>query len=225
MPLNIITNDITKMQVDAIVNTANTELLMGGGLCGAIFNAAGPARLEAACGKLAPIRTGEAVATEGFDLPVKYIIHTAGPIYRGGNHGEEALLRSSYINSLELAKNLNCVSVAFPLISSGIYAYPKDEALGVATSVIGDWLANNDMDITLVMFDKAAFKLSLELRGNVQSFIDENYDGGRGMALRKMLTPSMALPSMPPPSMPPSMPSPTSLAFKQTSDMHGADYA
>ena len=108
MPFTIIRNDITKMEVDTIVNAANTRLLMGGGVCGAIFKAAGEAELQSACQKLSPIKTGEAVITPGFRLPAKYIIHTAGPIYRDGNQGEEELLRSCYINSLQLALENKC---------------------------------------------------------------------------------------------------------------------
>jgi len=165
------------MKVDAIVNAANTDLLMGGGVCGAIFNAAGPKKLSDACMKLAPIRTGEAVITKGFSLAAKHVIHAVGPVYRDGNSGEEALLRACYVNSLELAKSHGCESVAFPLISSGIYGYPKDEALSVATGTIGAWLGGNDadIDVSLVVFDKTAFKLSQELQGEVQSFIDENF--------------------------------------------------
>ena len=130
------------MNVDAIVNAANTKLQEGGGVCGAIFNAAGAERLQAVCNNHAPIQTGDAVITSGFALPAKYIIHTAGPLYRDGNHGEESLLRSCYINSLDLAKKYECKSIAFPLISSGIYGYPKDEALNVATNAINEWLSN-----------------------------------------------------------------------------------
>jgi len=163
------------MKVDAIVNAANTRLQMGAGVCGAIFNAAGAAQLQAACERLSPILTGDVVVTEGFSLPSKYIIHAAGPVYRDGQSGEEALLRSCYVDSLDLAKELSCDSIAFPLISSGIYGYPKDEALCVATGSIGGWLAENDMDVFLVVFDKSAFMLSKDLQGDVQSFIDENY--------------------------------------------------
>src|SRR5690554_6570224 len=112
MPFNIVRNDITRMKVDAIVNAANTELLMGGGVCGAIYRAAGEAELKSACDKLAPIRTGEAVITPGFWLPAKYIIHTAGPVYRDGKQGEEELLRSCYINSLKRALENRCKSIA-----------------------------------------------------------------------------------------------------------------
>ena len=153
MPISIIRNDITKLKVDAIVNAANTNLQMGGGVCGAIFDAAGADRLQAACNNLAPIQAGEAVITQGYALPAKYIIHTAGPVYRDGNHGEEALLYSCYTNALDLAKEYGCKSVAFPLFSSGIYDYPKDQAQAVAERAIGQWLLENDMDVSLVLFD------------------------------------------------------------------------
>lgn len=159
MPFTLIQNDITKMEADAIVNAANTELKMGGGVCGAIFKAAGAAEMQAACDKLAPIKTGEAVITPGFRLPAKYVIHTAGPIYKDGKHGEEALLRSCYINSLKCAVENGCESVAFPLISSGIYGYPKEEALRAAASAIQDFLADHDLLVSLVMLDKTAFEV------------------------------------------------------------------
>ena len=175
MPFEIIRNDITKLKADAIVNAANTSLLAGSGVCGAIFAAAGADRLQKACNSLSPIKTGDAVITKGFDLPVKYIIHTAGPVYQDGNQNEEALLRSCYTNALDLAKNHKCESAAFPLISSGIYGYPKEAALSVATNAIKEWLMNNDMHVSLVVFDKTAFSLSKELLGEVKAFIDENY--------------------------------------------------
>jgi O-acetyl-ADP-ribose deacetylase (regulator of RNase III) len=153
MPFAIIKNDITKVKADAIVNAANTALQMGGGVCGAIFRAAGPEKLQKACDALAPIATGGAVITEGFGLPAKYVIHTAGPIYRDGKQGEEALLRSCYKNSLELALKHGCESIAFPLISSGIYGYPKADALRVATEAITGFLEGHDMDVFLVVFD------------------------------------------------------------------------
>lgn len=154
MPFKIIHGDITKIKADAIVNAANTALQMGGGVCGAIFSAAGAERLQAVCDEFAPIRTGEAVITRGFALPAKYIIHTAGPVYRGGQFGEEALLRDCYVNSLGLAKKYNCESVAFPLISSGIYGYPADGAMAVAEKAVNDWLAENEMDVSLVLYGK-----------------------------------------------------------------------
>lgn len=177
MSFIIIRQDITKMNVDAIVNAANTGLRAGGGVCGAIFKAAGAAELQAACDKLAPIRTGEAVITPGFGLPAKYVIHTAGPIYRDGRQGEEKLLRACYQNSLKRAVEHDCESVAFPLISSGIYGYPKAEALRVATEAIRDFLDGTDheLKVSLAVFDKAAFAASRELLGEVRSFISENY--------------------------------------------------
>jgi O-acetyl-ADP-ribose deacetylase (regulator of RNase III) len=165
MPFTIIRNDITKMQVDAIVNAANTGLAQGGGVCGAIFKAAGARELQAACDKLAPIKTGEAVITPGFALPAKYVIHAAGPVYRGGGHGEEELLRAAYTNSLKRAVENNCESIAFPLISSGIYGYPKDEALRVAASAIRDFIGEHDIDVSLVVFDNATFTAGRELLG------------------------------------------------------------
>jgi len=175
MPFKIIRNDITTLRVDAIVNAANTSLQMGGGVCGAIFNAAGADRLQAECDNLAPIKTGEAVVTQGFNLPAKYIIHTAGPVYRGGNQGEETLLRSCYICSLELALKFDCESIAFPLISSGIYGYPKADALRVATTAIRDFISEHDIDVSLVVFDKEALAVGEELLGAVESYIDEHY--------------------------------------------------
>ena len=175
MPFTIVRQDITKMKVDAIVNAANTSLQMGGGVCGAIFKAAGEYNLQTACNKLVPVQTGEAVITPGFQLAAKYIIHTAGPVYSDGKHGEEELLRSCYTNSLKLAMENGCTSVAFPLISSGIYGYPKVEALEVATAAIREFLNTYDMDVSLVVFDKAAFEVSEKLLGEVASYINEKY--------------------------------------------------
>lgn len=160
MPFTIVRKDITKMEVDAIVNAANTELLMGGGVCGAIFKAAGASKLQEACDKLSPIKTGEAVITPGFKLPAKYVIHTAGPVYNR-QHKEKCaeLLRAAYTNSLKLAAENNCRSIAFPLISSGIYGYPKAEALEVATAAITDFITKNgsdnagEMNVYLAVFD------------------------------------------------------------------------
>jgi O-acetyl-ADP-ribose deacetylase (regulator of RNase III) len=153
MPFTIVHQDITTMRVDAIVNAANTDLLMGGGVCGAIFRAAGAHKLQAACDKLAPIQTGDAVITPGFELPAKYVIHTAGPVYHlYSKEQSETYLRSCYTNSLSLAAENGCVSVAFPLISSGIYGYPKDEALAVASSAITEWPGIADTDVYLAVF-------------------------------------------------------------------------
>ncbi|TWT07874.1 macro domain-containing protein [Planococcus sp. CPCC 101016] len=152
MPIEIIRNDITKVEVDALVNAANSQLQMGGGVCGAIFRAAGAEDLQEACDELGFCPIGEAVFTDSFRLPSKYIIHTVGPIWRGGSHGEENLLRSCYRNSLEVAKSLDCASVAFPLISAGIYGYPKDRALEVAVAEIEAFLKENEMQVYMVLF-------------------------------------------------------------------------
>ena len=146
MPFTIVQGDITKQKVDAIVNAANVHLLHGGGVCGAIFDAAGPRELQEACDRLAPIETGEAVITPGFALAAGHIVHTAGPVYRGGGHGEEGQLRACYMNSLDVAFANGCGSIAFPLISSGIFGYPKDEALAVATGAITEWLFSAGTD-------------------------------------------------------------------------------
>ena len=175
MPFEIVRNDITKMKVDAIVNAANTALRMGGGVCGAIFQAAGAHELQQECDAIGGCATGQAVITKGYALPARYIIHTAGPVWRGGGHGEAELLRSCYLNSLQLAQDYHCESIAFPLISSGIYGYPKAEALKIATTAIGDFLSRSDMDVYLVVFDKTTFALSEGLIGAVRSYIDEHY--------------------------------------------------
>lgn len=176
MPFSIVRQDITKMKADAIVNAANTALQMGGGVCGAIFKAAGAEKLQQACDKVSPIKTGEAAITPGFQLPAKYVIHAAGPVYNSKNKEKCAtLLRSAYTNSLALALENKCESIAFPLISSGIYGYPKDEALREATTAITVFLAEHEMDVYLAVFDKASFIVSKELMGEVESYIDEHY--------------------------------------------------
>ena len=153
MPFKIINADITKVSADAIVNAANTELQMGGGVCGAIYKAARVEEMREACAGLAPIKTGEAAITPGFGLPAKYVIHTAGPVYRDGKSGEEAALRNCYINSLKLAAENNCKSVVFPLISSGIYGYPKNEARRAAEEAIEDFLrTHGNIEVTLALW-------------------------------------------------------------------------
>ncbi|MGV3465954.1 MAG: macro domain-containing protein [Heyndrickxia sp.] len=175
MPLELIRQDITKMQVDGIVNAANTALQMGGGVCGAIFHAAGVSELQKACDKIGECKVGEAVITDGFRLDAKYIIHTPGPIWQGGGNQEADLLKASYINSLKLAKEYKCDSIAFPLISTGIYGYPKEEALQIAISTISSFLLENDMLVYLVVFDKKSFGISNKLFASIHEYIDEHY--------------------------------------------------
>jgi O-acetyl-ADP-ribose deacetylase len=175
MPMEIIRNDITKMDVDAIVNASNTELKMGGGVSGAIFAAAGVEALKAECESIGGCRVGEAVITSGCGLPAKFIIHTAGPIWRGGDCREEELLRSCYRNALSLAVENGCKSIAFPLIASGIYGYPKDRALKGAVAAVSEFLTDHEMKVYLVVYDSAAFALSEKLFSSVEKYIDDNY--------------------------------------------------
>jgi len=152
--LRIIRGDITEIYADAIVNAANSNLVIGGGVCGAIFKAAGERQLQTACEKYAPIHVGNAVITPGFALPAKYVIHAVGPAYQHKYKEEcERDLRLTYINSLNLALENGCESVAFPLISSGIYGYPKAEALQVAIDAILNFIANHDINVYLILFE------------------------------------------------------------------------
>lgn len=155
MGFHLVQEDITEMDVEAIVNAANTDLLPGGGVCGAIFSSAGYDKLSKACEKIGHVDTGKAVLTPGFNLKAKYIIHTAGPMYIDGRHNEKELLESCYKEALKLAVENNITSLAFPLISAGIYGYPKEEAYDIALQTIKNFLDENEMEVYLTLLDKS----------------------------------------------------------------------
>ncbi len=175
MAFQIIRNDITKVSADAIVNTANPDPGYAGGTDFAIYTAAGADELLKERKKIGNIETGQAAYTPAFALDAKYIIHTVGPAWTDGQHGEKEAVRSCYENSLYLAKELGCESIAFPLIATGIYGFPKADALQIAVAVFSEFLAKEDMQITLVVFDEDSFVLSGKIFSDVDAFIDENY--------------------------------------------------
>ena len=174
MPFQIIRNDITKVKADAIVNTANPKPRIGRGTDSAIYAAAGEEQLMAAREKIGDIYPGQAVHTDAFALNAKYIIHTVGPAWIDGAHGERNILRSCYENSLALAADLSCKSIAFPLIATGTYGFPKDEALHIALSEIQRFLLTHEMKVTIVVFDRKALELSEGLVGGIEQFIDDH---------------------------------------------------
>lgn len=174
MPFQIIRNDITKVKADAIVNTANPKPRIGRGTDSAIYAAASEQQLLEERKKIGEIAPGQAASTDAFNLDAKYIIHTVGPAWVDGVHGERDILRSCYEKSLELAAELKCKSIAFPLIASGVYGFPKDEALNIALSEIGKFLLTHEMKVVLVVFDRKALELSEQLVGGIEQYIDEH---------------------------------------------------
>ena len=174
MPLQIIREDITRMRVDAIVNTTNEEMVGYSGVDLAVHTVAGE-ELDAECRELAPLGLGQAKISGAYKLPCKYVIHTSGPVWRGGLVGESIILRSCYIESLKLAVKHKCRSVAFPLISSGVYCYPKDQVLKFAIQTITEFLFDHELTVYLCVFDKESYTFSQKLFNDIQAFIDDEY--------------------------------------------------
>ncbi len=193
MPLQIVRNDITRMRVDAIVNAADETLLGADGFSvdAAIHRAAGRELLRE-CAALGGCAPGDAKLTRGYRLPCKYIIHTVGPHWVDGRHGEQNILASCYRSSLALARGRHCRSVAFPLIASGVYGYPKDQALRLAIETIRAFLLENEMLVYLVVFDRAAYQISEALFSDITAYIDDRYADAR--AVRR--EPRMRMPSL-----------------------------
>ncbi len=158
MSFSLVPGDITRQETDVIVNAANSALMMGGGVCGSIFRAAGVKQMQKACNGLAPVQTGDIALTEAFALPCKAVIHAVGPVWRGGNQGERELLSACYTKSLESCVHLGFTSIAFPLISSGIYGYPPEKAYTVARSAIETFLLTRDLDVYLVIYGEEMYR-------------------------------------------------------------------
>lgn len=175
MPFLMIRDDIVKVQADAVVNPANEELREGSGTSRAVYLAAGEEKLEKACRKIGSCAPGRAVITRGFDLPAKYVIHAVGPLWMGGDHGEEKLLYSAYRESLMLARKHHLKSIAFPLLSAGNYHYPKEQALKTAIRAIGDFLMEHEMLVYLVLYDRSAVSISRKLSASIDEYIDDHY--------------------------------------------------
>lgn len=167
--IKTVKGDITTQRVDAIVNAANERLLQGGGVCGAIFAAAGARKLQKACDAIGYCATGDAVITEGFELPASYIIHTVGPVWHGGESGEEAKLASCYTRSLEIAETKGLKTVAFPSISTGIFGYPVEKAAKTAVKAVKDYVKDKDMEVLWVLFDEDTKKVYDEVLGEIES--------------------------------------------------------
>lgn len=176
MPFSIVRNDIARVHADVLVNAANTRLAEGGGVCGALFAAAGREQMRAACDAIGGCPTGSAVVTPAFNLPARWCVHAVGPIWRGGRHGEEAALRSCYQSMFARVAELGARSVAYPLISAGIYGYPAGAALAVARDETRAFLAErDDIEVTLVVFDRSTVRLGSALEQEIREYIDDEY--------------------------------------------------
>lgn len=205
MPFQIIRHDITQVVADAIVNTANPQPRVGSGTDSAIYKAAGQVQLLAARQAIGPLAPGEVAATPAFALSARYILHTVGPVWQDGAHGESDILRACYSRTLALAADLECESIAFPLIASGVYGFPKEAALDIALSEIGKFLLSHDLHILLVVFDRRAVVLSQAIVGAIDVYIDEHqaaalhaeeYRGDEGETLRRRLQNVSVRPSL-----------------------------
>lgn len=195
MPYQLIRNDITKMRVDAIVNPTDSGYSGRGGTDAQIHRAAGLG-LRRACDALPPLEDGAVAVTGAYDLPCRYVIHTVGPVWRGGNHHERETLIACYRNALYAAADRQCASIAFPLIAAGTFSYPKDRVLRVALETIGEFLMTHDMTVYVVVFDKESYSISKKLQADIDSFIDENYIATRSLFDDSAVLSSRALPTV-----------------------------
>lgn len=213
MPFSIVRNDIARVNADVLVNAANERLAAGGGVCGAIFDGAGASEMAAACAQIGRCPTGSAVTTPGFDLPCRWVVHAVGPIWRGGTHGERELLRSCYRSVFAEVERLRAASVAFPLISAGIFGYPVREALDVARAEASAFLDGHpDMEVTLVVFTRDVVAQGVALLGELREYVDDAYVDGsphlrdRSAELRELCAPEAYPTAAPAPTPTPSAP-------------------
>lgn len=205
MPFLLMRNDITRVAADAIVNPANTRLREGSGTSRAIYLAAGEAQLERACEKIGYCEPGRAVITEGFGLPARYIIHAVGPVWQNGEKDEERILYSAYREAMKLAREWRLESLAFPLLSSGSYGYPKEHAFSVAVSAITDFLKENEMTVYLVLYDSGSLAVGRKLFDSVKEYIDEHYVAGNDGEYRGHFAEELGTGGWEPPNQMPSL--------------------
>ena len=213
MPFSIVRNDIARVRADVLVNAANERLAAGGGVCGAIFEGAGASRMAAACAQIGHCPTGSAVITLGFDLPCRWVVHAVGPIWRGGTHGERELLRSCYRSVFAEVERLGATSVAFPLISAGIFGYPVRKALDVARAEVSAFLDDHpDVEVTLVVFTRDVVAQGVALLGELREYVDDAYVDNsphlydRSAELRELCVPEAYPTAAPAPAPTPSAP-------------------